>query len=711
MSADHLISHCCFPFPGTEMSSTDVFQLVEAFREQYSVWSDNSRDSQDNTIQLFKPNGVLNGFKAQNLEFCWFSSSTNGGKTFRGVIHCLCRGDSVDCSHSLHRVFDNGYVKDLGKMRYDWFKKCVEKFPAEAAEAKWVFDIVKGDLSEEAIQVLCSMNRLPFSNQLLEYDSIGEPVASADTMEWEAAAASPEPAAAAPPEPAAVEGMAVDATHHTAEALEAEATMAVEAPSIPGELAAPPGYPPATYEQDTQSSLFSQLLQLSSQDHVCKALQSVWAQYGKKKHGSIKEIQVEADAVRREIDLKYDETPETVGGRGGGKKRNSPKKPPLSLEDATEVWRAFNLYIALFYRHELELEWVLGGADSDIPRVAVPYQLPWMAPSTCPSTQFYQDVGAGYCCWYTAALPSALALNCTVGDDGYPRVPVDYMPDDCFASVFSMHWAKAFKELLLAHADRHWDTHMELDGIPVKELFVEWGTEVSDKQKAKILDQFADQGMPMGENIWRLASDYVFKRSAADSVEFPYPLVLCFHSTTGVCHPNTRFYDCPRPCLIRDVSENWPLAYWTFLKSVNKCLLEESDVPVPDNAMLAFIPIVQYMCKGVGIHTFTKLGATLRESKKKGNVFHFSLLCRWSFGSFKQINERNNVENKDAEYKHVLGSKQIAEEEKASPSLKQIEEEKAKQGGAAPSGAHKGRKPPAKRDAAAPKAPRGKAKS
>ncbi len=55
-----------------------------------------------------------------------------------------------------------------------------------------------------------------------------------------------------------------------------------------------------------------------------------------------------------------------------------------------------------------------------------------------------------------------------MGGDGSPRVPVDYEENDCFAKVFSTHWAKAFKELLLAHADQNWDTDMPLDGKAAK---------------------------------------------------------------------------------------------------------------------------------------------------------------------------------------------------------------------------------------------------
>lgn len=688
MSTNHcVITQHCFPFPGTEMTSENVFRMVEAFKEHYNVWSDVSRDSQGNMIQLFNPNGVLTGFESQNLHFCWFATSTSTGKKFRGVIDCICNGTSVDCRHTLYRVFDDGDVKSVGEMCYVWFKKWGEKFPAEAAKATWVFDIVRGDLSQEAIQVLRSMQELPFSKELLGYDSI-EPEASADAMEWDAAAAPPPEAVVALPEATAalpeanppmfvaaspeavVDGMAVETTHAVEASSEAEAAMVVEAPPIPDELAAPPGYP-GTYAEDCQSSLFLQLIDLNSKEHVNKALKGVWEQYGKaKEDGSIKATQVETNPEQRLKDAKDDETPVKVNGRGGGGgKKKATQTSLLSVEEAAEVWQAFNLYIAIFYRHELELNWVLGGAPTDVPHVVTPYQLPWMASPDCPSMSFYQDVGAGYCCWYTATVPAALALNCTLGEDGNPRVPVDYQSDDCFGTVFSMYWAKAFQELLLAHAYETWDTDMPLEDIPVKKLFTNQD-KCPDTKKKTLIRKFADEEMPEGENIWRLAADYVF-RTTTRSPDFPCPLVLCFHSFTGVCHPNTRFYDCPRPCLFRHVAEQWPLAYQTFLKSLQGSdFFEETDVPVPDGAMLAFVPIVQYMCKGTGIHTFTKAGQTLRNDSQ-GNIFHFSLLCRSSLGSFNQINEFYNVTNMNAVYRHVEGAKQIQEEEEASPSVSQ----------------------------------------
>ena len=44
------------------MASADVFRVVEAFQEHHTVWSEESKDSQDKTIRLFNPGGVLNGF-------------------------------------------------------------------------------------------------------------------------------------------------------------------------------------------------------------------------------------------------------------------------------------------------------------------------------------------------------------------------------------------------------------------------------------------------------------------------------------------------------------------------------------------------------------------------------------------------------------------------------------------------------------------------
>ena len=170
------------------------------------MWSEEAKDSQDNTIRLFNPGGVLTGFETQNLHFCWFATSDNTGKTFRGVIDCICNGTSVDCRHTLHRLFDDGSTKSYGEMCYVWFKKWAEKFPAEAGEAKWVFDIVKGDLSEEALKTLQCKKPLPFSSHLLALK--GKEYVTSE-MEWEAGpeAAAPEAAApeAAAPEAAAPE--------------------------------------------------------------------------------------------------------------------------------------------------------------------------------------------------------------------------------------------------------------------------------------------------------------------------------------------------------------------------------------------------------------------------------------------------------------------------------------------------------------------------
>lgn len=600
---------------------SDVFLLMDAFLEHHSEWSDHAVDLQQNDVSLFVENGVCDGLQSGSLEFCFYWQAIWDGKTFRGVLSCRGSGSNIECRYRIDEIGDDNKTSNHGDMCYHRFKKYYEEFPPKQDPQPWVFDIVRGELTRDALAKLQNGTWLSFSSEILAHEK----------MAYVPSAISPE-ASAAP------------------SAAEAAANV------VPDFLRPPPGYVEHFGEFDPDvSPLFGRLIELCAHNTSAKtAMEDIWTEYDRIKDevGSGKTVQVLPEDKLQEA-LKGDETLKRSRS-SKGEVRNVTTIPVK--RDAECGFRAICMYIGCYYPHRLRLAWSSGfsNQESDVPHHVEPQHFPWIAETSCPSLALWHDVGEGFCGWYSATLPAALALNLTQGDDLCERVPDDYKEDDCFALVLSTHWAKAFKAVLLAYLSENWAKPMTLNGNNEFCTLLEQSPTCSTDEKINALAAISDEVYPEGQTVWCLASQYVFDMTSANNHN---PKVLCFHGFLGTCHPNTRFYGLPRPCLINENADPQPMAYMSFLGE-NVWHFGPSS-----NTEFAFIPVVSYMCKGKGIYTFSTKGAEQRAKKEK--VHHFSLLFREGCGSIKQIVEDENETNPSAYHACLTAIREIRATEAA----------------------------------------------
>ena len=351
-----------FPFPGSTMDTSEVFNWMDTFLEHHIEWPDTAIDSQGNDVQLVVANGVRTSRKNGNLIFCWFSDFMDDDETYHRLLHCECSASSVDCGYTLNRVEKSGKLTTTFGQPYDIPYLELKDQESGVKTMTWVFDIMRvelGQLHDDAVEMLRRNSPLPWSSEILK--KLGK-------------------------------------YYH-------------DSP-----LTAPPGWTGTINYTDIPFAALENSYKYN-QGAKC-TMEGMWTAYkeAKKNDASGKPPRLPPSESERKKQKTKHCTPSN--GRSKPAKTNA-RYTPKTLREAEEGFKAICLYIACFGSHCLDIEWnYILGSGKDVELDTPPDIFPWVAEQDCPSIPFWHDVGEGLCCWYSATIASALALGLTKGHDG-----------------------------------------------------------------------------------------------------------------------------------------------------------------------------------------------------------------------------------------------------------------------------------------------------